>query len=469
MRQFLTILYGLYFLAQAQQAVQYEAIFQLKALASSFIGISVKEVNSQEIIYEKNSHWQFVPASTFKLLISFIGLEKLGKDFRFKTAVYIRGEIKNKNLEGDVIIKGYGDPTIESRFFKSSVLQDICDVLKKKGIEKISGKLIVDNSYFHPKINDHWVWEDVNNYYSAIPYPVNIYDNEFHIYFQSANSGDTVKILKIIPQYTKPPLIEITKNEVVAQAGGDNAYIYGDPIGYQKRIEGSLPAHQKEYSIEGALPDPPRMFADVLIHKLFLNNIELQNKTAVILNKDSFNYSNSYFLGDIYSVPLSEVVSLTNLHSINLFAEAIMWALGKGNYDKGKKEIISYLKQYAINDKEINIDDACGLSRLNGISADVLTALLSKFYIKNKEWAFTILPVAGESGTMKKFSDTAPLKGHLMCKTGYIERVRTYAGYLKVKSGKVLAVSVMYNNFNVSSEKIKQISKTFFETLYQNY
>ncbi len=444
-------------------------IFLQNGLNSSIIGVSVKEVLSQKIIYEKNSHLQLVPASTFKLLITICGLEKLGADFRFITEMYYHGEIKNKTLNGNLIIKGYGDPTIESRFFKQSALQNICNLLKNKGIEKIQGNIIIDNSYFQPFIHDNWIWEDINNYYTAVPYPVSIYDNAYHIYFQSQEK-ERADILKIEPQYSSNPIIEIEDNQVFAKPGGDNAFIYGDPMRYVKRVSGSIPPNQKEYSIEGALPDPARMFVQELLKKFKLCNIGLTNTHVLITNKDTLNYKAFNSLGNILSPSLSEIVRLTNLYSINLFAEAILWAIGKGDYEKGKKEIINYLKQEDLNTQEVNIDDACGLSRLNGISADIFSSLLVKMYNKkNKEVFLNSLPVSGESGTMKHFSNTFPLKGNLRCKTGYIQRVRTYAGYINTKSGKPLAICLMYNNFNLSSEKIKQISKRFFETLYKNY
>lgn len=471
MKAFLTILLTLYQTFSAQQNNPViDKIFLQNELNTAIIGASVKDVVTQKTLYEKNSHWQLVPASTFKLLITICALEKLGANYKFKTEIYYSGEIKNKILNGNLIIKGYGDPTIESRFFKYSALQDICNLLKNKGIEKINGKLILDNSYFQPRVNNNWVWEDINNYYSAIPYPINIYDNEYHIYFQSQKENEPVQVLKIHPQYLSKPMIEITDNSLIAKQGGDNAFIYGDPFGYSKRLEGSIPPYQKNYSIEGVLPDPPRMFVQELIQKLKDNNINLADFNTLAVNKDTLNYSNKNLLGSIFSPVLSEIIRLTNLHSINLFAESLLWAIGKGNYEKGKKEIINYLVQEYLNPQEVNIDDACGLSRLDGISADLLSSLLVKIYSsKNKEVFLNSLPISGESGTMKNFSNTFPLKNNLKCKTGYIQRVRTYAGYMNTKSGKTISVCLMYNNFNTSSEKIKQISKIFFETLYENF
>ncbi len=146
----------------------------------------------------------------------------------------------------------------------------------------------------------------------------------------------------------------------------------------------------------------------------------------------------------------------------------MMYALGNGNYEAGKKEIADYLVKLGISSSEFNIDDACGLSRLNGISAHAMTELLIQAYHSvNKKVFLKSLPVAGVSGTMKNFTDSPPLKDNLRCKTGYFQRVRSFAGYMQTQSGKTIAVCVLYNNFNVSPAQIKNITKNLFETLYQ--
>ncbi|GIV29561.1 MAG: peptidase M15 [Bacteroidia bacterium] len=454
----------------SQKNSDIEKILNHPDLNSAIVGVSVKEVDSKKIIFEKNSHLQLVPASTFKLLTTLVALEKLGKDYRFKTEVYYSGSIKDSVLYGNLIVKGYGDPTIESRFFSASALQKIVKSIKSKNIRKIEGKLFILNNYFQPNWCGNWLYEDVNNYYAATPYPVNIYDNQFHLYLTTKEKGKYAAVVNIHPQYEFQPKIVVNDNEVVAKEGGDNAYIYGDPLGYEKRITGSIPPFQKEYSIEGVLPDPARMFADELMKRLNAENIIISANHYGILNeKESIDMTGATLLYTQYSPPLSEIIYLTNLHSINLFAESMMYALGNGNYESGKKEVADYLVKSGISSSEFNIDDACGLSRLNGISAHAMTELLIQGYQSmNKDIFLKSFPVAGVSGTMKSFTDSPPLKDKLRCKTGYFQRVRSFAGYMQTQSGKTIAICVLYNNFNVSPAQIKNITKNFFETLYQN-
>lgn len=438
-------------------------------LKGALISVSVKEIASQKILFEKNSTIQLVPASIFKLLTTFAALEKLGSNFKFKTEIYYSGSIQDSILNGDIIVKGYGDPTTESRFFKNSTLNEIAQSIKNLHIKAIKGHLILLNDYIRSRVCDNWTYEDVNNYYAAIPYSINIYDNQYHIYLKTDKPHQCASLIKIEPQYKNLPKILVTENNVIAREGGDNAYIYGDPLDYNKRIEGSIPPFQNEYSIEGALPHPPRMFAESLIQQINQYKIQIHPHQYRI-SEDTFNLKKLHLVQTFYSPALSDIIQLTNLHSINLFAEALLYQLGNGDYEKGKRELLTFAKKLGIANNEISIDDACGLSRLNGISTNAMTELLIKAYQSPYKSIFLkSLPVAGESGTMRNFSNTPPLKGNLKCKTGYFQRVRSFAGYMNTQSGKTIAFCIIYNNFNISSEKIKQITKSFLETLYQKF
>ncbi|MCX7728373.1 MAG: D-alanyl-D-alanine carboxypeptidase/D-alanyl-D-alanine-endopeptidase [Bacteroidia bacterium] len=471
MMRFLTILVVFRIFAALSQTIgDIEKKLSQPDFSSSVIGISVKEVSSKKVLFEKNSHLHLVPASILKLFVTYTAIEKLGSNYRFKTEIYYSGSIKNDTLKGNLVIKGYGDPTIQSRFFSSNqVLQDIIQSLKEKRISYIDGKIIILNNYFQPKVNGNWVYEDVNNYYAAIPYPVNIYDNQYHLYFRSDAANQYASVLKIEPQYYFQPKIMVLSNEVIAKEGGDNAFIYGDPLGYEKRIEGSIPPFQKEYSIEGVLPDPARMFAESLASAMNAEGIHVEPTKYMVYN-DTITLPKMMLLTTSYSPPLSEIVKVTNLFSINLFAEAMVYAIGNGDYNQGKKVVYNTLIKIGIHPSEINIDDGCGLSRNNGVSANAMTDLLITMYNSaNKEVYLNSLPVAGKTGTMKNFSDTYPLKDNLRCKTGYFKRTRTYAGYMNTKTGKTLSICIMFNNASISSEQIKQFTKDFFQTMYNHF
>src|SRR6478735_4806462 len=65
-------------------------------------------------VFALNEQYGLAPASVQKIFTSIATLSLLGKDFTYKTDIGYTGNIENGNLDGDLIIKGYGDPTFGS-------------------------------------------------------------------------------------------------------------------------------------------------------------------------------------------------------------------------------------------------------------------------------------------------------------------------------------------------------------------
>ena len=124
------------------------------------------------LVYEFNGNKGLSTASTQKIFTSIAALETLGKNYQFKTTASYSGKISNGNLDGDFYITSNGDPTLGSWRFEGykpeNFKQKLIDAIKKLGIKKISGNLIVDDSYFDfQSTPGGWPWNDLGNYYGA--------------------------------------------------------------------------------------------------------------------------------------------------------------------------------------------------------------------------------------------------------------------------------------------------------------
>ena len=139
-----------------------------------------------------------------------------------------------------------------------------------------------------------------------------------------------------------------------------------------------------------------------------------------------------------------------------------LFALKRGLKQKSQKiaakELINFWKVKGMNTQGLFLFDGSGLSRLNAISARQFVFLLN--YMKNKskntEVFINTLPVAGQSGTLKYFGRNTLLAGNLKAKSGSVERVRAFAGYIRTKSGREVAFALNIANYNCSSRKVKQ-------------
>ena len=83
-----------------------------KDFSGSIWGITIVNLESGYTLYERNPHTLFTPASNTKLFTTAAALEQLGPDYRYRTDVYAEGAVRDSVLDGNLIVRGSGDPTI---------------------------------------------------------------------------------------------------------------------------------------------------------------------------------------------------------------------------------------------------------------------------------------------------------------------------------------------------------------------
>lgn len=131
---------------------------------AAFEGIYVMELASGKCLKSYNAEKAFTPASVTKCLTAASAVRMLGKDSPFTTVVTLHGEIADGVLSGNVVVHGFGDPTLESGSFPSNkgFVNDIVAWVRQQGIDSIAGEVLVDNGGF-PEIgvSPYWLLEDI--------------------------------------------------------------------------------------------------------------------------------------------------------------------------------------------------------------------------------------------------------------------------------------------------------------------
>ena len=129
-------------------------LVQDKLFDHAHISLSVVDLKTDKEILNYNSEKPYIPASSLKLISNFSALKELGKDFKFKTSIYYRGDLSyDGTLKGDLLIIAGGDPTLGSFNFKGvlpleALLSKISNDFKKAGISCIEGNIIIDDSFY---------------------------------------------------------------------------------------------------------------------------------------------------------------------------------------------------------------------------------------------------------------------------------------------------------------------------------
>lgn len=445
-----------------------------KALYNSTFAFCVLDAESGNVLKEYNSHISVIPASTLKVVTTGAALGTLGRFYRYDTRIYFTGNFDKSTgvLNGDILIRGSGDPTLNSELFKlkkdtGDVTDRWAEVLKEKGLKELKGRIIADASCYEQRIPANWIWGDISNYFGVAPCGLSFNDNLYSIIFESKETGSKAKIIDVKPNYKTITLIH--DDDVKAAGKDDDAYVTGDPFGSRKKVKGTIPPNKNALEVKAALPDPALLCAEFL--ETSLNNLGIKTPSnCVNSNYECENpavVKEKTLMHTHYSPALEKIVYYTNLTSNNLFCESLLQTMGKGSNYSGIDKAKDYWKNKGLDVSELYMVDGNGLSRANTVTTHFEANVLYKMYHDSVLFKpfYNSLPQAGLSGSMKNMGKGTFIEKNMRAKTGYISRARGYCGYVKTKAGKDLAFSVLFNNYNCTPGEMKQKIELFLVAL----
>jgi serine-type D-Ala-D-Ala carboxypeptidase/endopeptidase (penicillin-binding protein 4) len=111
------------------------------SLAST--GAVAIDLTTGETVYSRNASLSLLPASNEKLAVTYAALTALGPGFRIETDVLGEGQEIGTTWQGDLVLKGYGDPTLSS-----AGLADLARQVRAAGITAVTGRVLGDESWF---------------------------------------------------------------------------------------------------------------------------------------------------------------------------------------------------------------------------------------------------------------------------------------------------------------------------------
>jgi D-alanyl-D-alanine carboxypeptidase/D-alanyl-D-alanine-endopeptidase (penicillin-binding protein 4) len=439
------------------------ALAQDSILQAGSLALCVQRVADRKVLIDFNAGKILNTASCQKAITTATALEILGENFAFATDIEYDGQITNGVLNGNLYIKGYGDPTLGSQIIPKLDLSVTLAVWTKKiaqaGIRKITGSVIADEEFFNADVMpSHWIWSDMGNYFGAPAMALNVMDNTFRLYFRPSKLGQSASLIRTEPAI---PQIKLINEVKTAPANtGDNASIAGAPYDEVRYVTGTIPAGGL-FFIKGAMPDPALWLVQHLTERLNYAGISISQKATSIrllkLGKKGTGGNPRKLIHRHQSPTLSRIVEYTNLYSVNLYAEAILkrigWAISKeATTQAGIKAVKDFWAKRGIRREIFWMLDGSGLSMANGITALQMTEILSKMTQEKAFNAFyASLPIAGVSGTMKGIGTNTPLQNNLRAKTGGMTRVLAYTGYYKNAKGQLHTFTLIANQFTCKS------------------
>ena len=418
------------------------------------VSLAVYDIKEDKYLMEENSEKVLTVASTQKLLSTAIAIESLKPEHRFETQIGYTGTIKDGKLYGEIYIYPNYNPTLGSKRFGRD-LDEITGVIKawlrKNKLKTLRGVKVIDPTLTSETLPRTWIWEDIGNYYGANPAGTIYNENILELYFQSGPPGEPTEIVKTKPDL---PLLKITNRVTSSTDQRDMAYAFGGPYGRGMTVEGTIPANRKKFKVKASLQNPQMALAYMVFKALEKDGYIMKGRYGAW---DKPKKKKVYMFGAVKSATVGEIVKKTNFKSVNILAENLLqnsYLASGSNIGQGKWAK-KYLKEkLGVNVAGMRLKDASGLSHFNAVSSKQLVELLLRMK-ENK--AFTnSLPIAGESGTVKSFMKNAKINGSIKCKSGSMQGVRSYAGYVNNTSGKQFAFAIIVNDADASGIKVKK-------------
>ena len=459
----LCLLICLHLLAGAQTPAPVKWLLQAPYMRGASFSLVVKDVQEGRTVYSYDTDRLQSPASVLKTVATATALEILGEDYRYPTTLEYDGILENGTLEGNLYIKGSGDPSLGSSHFapgQNKFLSTWIAALQKAGIKHITGAVISDESIFDTEgVSIKWLREDMGNYYAPGSYGISIFDNMYKLSLQTGAAG-TRPVLK----GTEPdiPFIRFKNYLKAAPVSSDSAYIIGAPLDDVRYLYGVLPANREAYVLKGDIPDPALYLARYLTDQLQQKGIRVDGSPScyrIEVEENRWKKGERKEIVTTYSPTLREIASICNHVSHNLYADALVKTVGLqykprrnemiSSFGRGVQVVKEYWEKKGLDVFPLRMNDGSGLAPADKVSAGFMGELLVYMATESavSDAFIASLPQAGIEGSVRNFLKGSKLQGKAHLKSGGITGVRSYAGYI-TKDGKTYAVAVFSNNYS---------------------
>ncbi|MEX2600268.1 MAG: D-alanyl-D-alanine carboxypeptidase/D-alanyl-D-alanine-endopeptidase [Balneolaceae bacterium] len=460
---------------QAQLSEPIQAIVESGRTGDSFWAVVVTD-SSGRYLEDYNREKLIRPASNFKLVTSAAALHTLGPDYTYTTSLYAIGRQEGNRWNGDLLIRGAGDPSISGEFADGNALflfEKWRERLQSMGIEQIDGNLIGNESYFddipYPR---GWEWDDLTFYYAPEINALSFNNNAVELEVLADGPVGSTPNIQWFPFNT--PYVEFINEQLItpAQASYDESY---------RRELGSNTIYLRSTLPQGYYESEPLTVARPSLYfldtfKRFLEQGGIQVSGQLIPDRQPRDWSQFQLLDEHKSVPLIRMIERKNRESDNFYAEMILKTMAaetyqtEGTTELGIEIVEQFMSEAGIDTAQVRMRDGSGLAPATLIKAGDLNRLLQ--HIKGYDWYelyYQTLSVAGVNGTLQYRFQNSPVKNRFYGKTGFMSGIRVLTGYLTTQSGEQLVVTIATNHYTVRTSTVDVLHERILEYLYNIY
>lgn len=388
------------------------------------------------------------PASVMKLITTYAALDQLGADFTWKNRVYIDGTLEAGVLQGNLILRGSGDPKL--------VLERIEELFRQvqaKGVREVRGDILLDRRVFDvPDKNPADFDDEPLRPYNAVPDGMLV--NFKALIYNFIPDPVTKKVVLRVD----PPIAGVElPTEITASYGacGDwrsslqADFSNPDRVSFAGRF--SLSCGERVWPVAYVAP---RQYATRVIEAMWRKSgglltgsvrEEALSRTARLLHSEP-------------SLPLSDIIADVNKFSNNVMAQQVFLTLSTqspspgrtGSFAASQRNVAAWWKTRLPEVAAPILDNGSGLSRKERSSVAAINALLQLAAASPNSQVFAnSLGIAGVDGTVARMRDrngNSAAIGQAQLKTGTLKDVAAIAGYANALNGQRYSLAAIINH-----------------------
>lgn len=452
-------------IAQHVLPIPVQSALNYRKIPDETLSVYVESLDTGEVLLAWNEIVPRSPASVEKMLTTLVALDTLGPTYTWKTDVHLLGSVKDGTLDGDLLLKGHGDP-----YLVTERLWQLLRQIRQVGITEINGDLLIDDSYF-----------DTGNYDPAA------FDREpLRAYNVAPNAMLTN--FKVVRYYFEPrpatSRVDIRTDPTLENIGIVNQLrmANGACRGYQRGITITPNADMNNITFSGRFPNGCAQYSmarTVLSHNEFTYGL-FKSLWLESGGKFSGAWKNTVAENDLVpaisfdSLPLADVITKVNKHSNNVMARQLLYTLGAefngppGTEATGREVVRHWLTEKGMDFTELRLDNGAGLSRESRMTAREIAKLLRYAYHSAFMPEYlSSLSLSGLDGTLSRRFRDGTLTGLAHMKTGSLDNVSSIAGYFQAQSGNRYIVVTLHNYIDIHRGPGEEVQEALLRWLYE--
>lgn len=426
---------------------------------SGHSGWMLVDLETGAILDQSNADRAFAPASVAKLPTAAFALDALGPDHRFTTEVVGTGPVVDGRLKGDLILKGGGDPELDT-----DALMPLVTQLREQGITGIDGSFGVDATAL-PQVAEIETTQAVDAAYNPSVSGLNLNFNRVHLKWDARKGRERISVkaaaLKFSPDV-----------ERVSVALNDDPKA---PVFALQNVDGREAWQMARWAFRGSagrwLPvkDPASYTGEVFRTLSAQSGLDIPTAAPIKAPMDAVT------LATHESRPLGEIVRSMLRYSTNITAEATGTAatrtvgIDAGSLPASANTMnawASIVAGFEINDPGFRFVNHSGLTLDSRVSPRRMVELLEAIGRRSPDSGSAHARLPGSiAGYLRPYNVAAksfPLdykKLDVAAKTGTMSYIRGLAGYIATPKGRKLAFAIFSNDLARRSGGAEKVNR----------